>query len=162
MTVKSTVSTVATTSNFAKSTSKDWIKEPDVYTGDHLIDAYLQGKEAGRNEHMAILFSKFSENLQTATSISEKLLQDLDKLSIDAKTIHLKADSISNFYSLIIVDDKDFVDDKFRQAYTLARKTKKESETDNFYLTFSFMPASKNLNESCIKADGFFMKYDKK
>ncbi|HUN02250.1 MAG TPA: hypothetical protein PLS00_05300 [Niabella sp.] len=141
---------------------QNWIKEESVYTGDHLIDAYLKGKQDGKDEMIKILTRQFKDNIDIATSISEKLYAEAAKKKINFKTIHLKADGITKFSALFIAKKGDFLSDKFRDIFVSARKLKNEVESDSFYISFSFMPDSKDVNEKCINADGFFLKYDKK
>ena len=90
------------------------------------------------------------------------IYSDAAKKKINFKTIHLKAEGITKFSALFIAKKDDFLSDKFRNIFVSARKLKNEVESDSFYISFSFMPDSKDLNEKCINADGFFLKYDKK
>lgn len=140
----------------------NWKKEESVYTGDHLIDAYLKGKQDGKDEMIKILTNQFKSNIDLATSISEKLYVDANKKKINFKSIHLKADGITKFSALFVTKKEDFVSDKFRNIFISARKLKNEVENDSFYISFSFIPDSKDLSEKCLNADGFFLKYDKK
>ncbi len=140
----------------------NWEKIEHVYTGDDLIDAFLIGKEAGKDEHYRILLSQFKENVQNATELSEELMNSVLALKINPVDIRIKADDITSFKTLFIVDKKDFLDDSFREVYTLSRGVKNKSETEKFYISFSFTPSSAELNEDCLIADGFFLKYDKK
>lgn len=141
---------------------ENWKKEEFFFTGDHLIDAYLKGKQDGKDEMRKILTNQFKDNLEIATSISEKLYSDAKRKNINLKSIHLKADSITKFSALFVAKKDDFISDKFRDVFISARKRKNEVESDSFYISFSFMPESKDLNEKSINADGFFLKYDKK
>lgn len=141
---------------------KNWKKEESVYTGDHLIDAYLKGKQDGKDEMIKIINKQFKDNIEIATSISEKLFADAAKKHIKFKTIHLKAEGITKFSVLFIAKKDDFLSDKFREIFVSARKLKNEVESDSFYISFMFLPDSKDVNEKSINADGFFLKYDKK
>ena len=141
---------------------QNWEKSKDVYTGDDLIDAFLTGKEAGKNEHFRILLAQFKENIDQAASLSEKLYKQIAELNIKPFDVRIKAEDITRFKALFIVQKEDFLSDEFRNAYVLSRKIKNDSESDKFYISFSFTPSSEDLNEHCLVADGFFMKYDKK
>ena len=141
---------------------QNWKKEESVYTGDHLIDAYLKGKQDGKDEIIEILTKQLKHNIDIATSVSEKLYSDAAKKKIRFKSIHLKADSITKFSALFVTKKEDFISDKFRDIFIIARKLKNEVENDSFYISFSFIPDSKDLNEKSLNADGFFLKYDKK
>ena len=141
---------------------KNWEKSEDVFTGDDLIDAFLRGKQAGQNEHYRILSKQLEENISKAAALAESLYDQISKKEIEPIEIHLKAEDITKYKALVIVSKDDFISDDFRQAYTISRKIKNESESENFYISFSFTPASEHLNEQCLLADGFFMKYEKK
>lgn len=140
----------------------NWRQEENSFTGDDLIDAYLKGKQAGKNEMINILSKQFETNVEIATSVSEKLFVEAKKKKIVPKEVHLKADGITNFSALFVVDKNDFVSDNFRQIFTIARKLKTKAETDSFYISFTFLPASNNFNEKSLHADGYFLKYEKK
>ena len=139
-----------------------WERVEDVFTGDQLIDAYFKGIEKGKNEHIRILTKQFQTNLEKATELSEKLFKEIAKLKFHPQEVHLKADEITKFKALIIVSKADFISDTFNKAYSISRKLMRESENDEFYITFSFTPASDKLSEHCLISDGFFMKYDPK
>ena len=141
---------------------KNWEKDDNVFTGDEVINAFYMGKEAGMDEYKRIVFSQFKENIQKATELSEKFLQALSQLQVVPLSIHLKAEDITSFKALFVVTKDAFLNDSFRQVYTLARQYKNNSETEKFYINFSFTPHSEHLDEHCLVADGFGMKYEKK
>lgn len=145
-----------------KTIAENWKQNSDTYTGDDLIDAFIRGKRAGRDEQKKILLERLSENINKAQTLSEQLYNSALEEKIKLYDIHLKADNISTFTALFIADDDDFLSEKFRSIYTAARKLKNNAETDTFYISFSFTPKSGHLSEDCLAADGFFMKYEKK
>jgi hypothetical protein len=140
----------------------NWKQNSETYTGDDLIDAFIRGKKAGRDEQKKILWERISENVNKATQLSERLYN----IAIDQKfklfEIHIKAENISTYTALFLVDNEDFLSDRFRSIYTTARQLKNEAETDTFYISFSFTSKSEQLSEDCLVADGFFLKYEKK
>ncbi|MEJ7683795.1 MAG: hypothetical protein WKG06_39235 [Segetibacter sp.] len=83
------------------------------------------------------------------------------KKDIKLKEIHLKAEDITRFAALFVADKNNFLSDNFRELYIHAREIKKIAETEDFYISFSFMPASEKINESCLITDGYFLKYEK-
>ena len=104
----------------------------------------------------------FETNLTIATTIAEKLFSEAKKKKIVLKAIHLKADGITNFSALFVADKDDFVADKFRNIFGVARKFKNKVESDSFYINFFFLPFSDSFNEKNLNADGYFLKYEKK
>jgi hypothetical protein len=151
-----------TTHTSGTTIGNNWKQNSDTYTGDDLIDAFIRGKKAGRDEQKKILLERISQNVNKATQLSERLYQ----IAIDQKfklfEIHIKAENISTYTALFLVDNSDFLSDRFRDIYTIARQLKNEAETDTFYISFSFTPKSEQLSEDCLAADGFFLKYEKK
>lgn len=140
----------------------NWKQESDSFTGDHLIEAYLKGKQEGRNEINKILSKQFETNVAIAANISEKLFSEAKKKKINLKEIHLKAEGITKFSALFVTDKNDFVADRFREILSVARKFKNKIETDSFYINFFFLPLSDSFNEKGLNADGYFLKYEKK
>lgn len=155
---------LSTQLNSAESTflPKNWEKSKDVYTGDDLIDAFLRGKKVGQDEHYRILSKQLEENINKAAELAENLFDEISKNKIQPIEIHLKAEDITKYKALVIVSKDDFISDNFRQVYTIARKIKDKSETENFYISFAFTTSSEHLNEQLLLSDGFFMKYEKK
>ncbi len=138
---------------------KNWATNEYIYTGDHLIDAYLKGLKDGKDEQQKILTQKFAENLDVATHAAEQLLASAKELGVHFSDIRLKSDGITQFTALFVTDVDAFVSDHFRQVYTLARNLKTNVESDSFFIDFSFMPATAPINENTINADGYFLKY---
>lgn len=134
----------------------------ETFTDNDLVDAYLHGKQVGRNEKEQIIASRFRENLLMATEAAESFLKQLRKFKIGFSAIHLKPEGITKFKALFVVDPEDFLSDNFRSVYTQANQLTRQIEKDDFYLSFSFVGNTKSLNESCIKSDGYILKYDKK
>lgn len=146
----------------AAQSPQNWTREDTVFTGDHLIDAYIKGKQDGKHEFMQILTRQLETNINIAAHAAEKLFDEAVKKQIKFKTIHLKADAITKFSALFITDKSDYVSDTFRDIFVTARKLKHEVESDSFYISFLFMAATGEIDERTLISDGYFLKYDKK
>lgn len=136
-----------------------WLKQPNVFTHNDLIEAYLKGKEAGKTEQQRVNQSLFNSNLEKAMALSEKLFAQLNTNGLKVNAVHLRADAITRFDSLLVADKGSFLQDTFRNAFILARKLKEENETETFAVSFTFTPDSDTLDENCLASDGFFIKY---
>lgn len=152
----------------SKSTSRtpspipqNW-KEEDSYTSNQMIDTYFQGFKDGKDEIFNKLNKQLRLNIKKATTVSEKIFTEAKSKNVAFKSIHLKAEDIYNFNALFIIDQEDFLNDKFKNILKIARNFKEEATKENFYISINFAPFSENLNEKAILADGFFLKYDKK
>ncbi|MCU0375447.1 MAG: hypothetical protein MUF24_09075 [Chitinophagaceae bacterium] len=141
---------------------QNWTKEGSVFTGDHLIDAYIKGKQDGKHEFIQILTRQLEQNISIAADAAEKLFDEAIKKQIKFKAIHLRADAITKFAALFITDKNDYVSDTFRDVFVTARKLKSELESDSFYISFLFMAATTDMDERTLISDGYFLKYEKK
>ncbi len=142
-----------------ESQAHNWQKQSDVVTHDDVIDAYIAGKEVGRNLEEKLRRDKFESNLKKATEVSEQLFNKIEATGATLKVIHLRADSITSFCGLFVVDPEDFLKDEFRQAFILAREAKLENEDDTFEISFLFTPYSPHLSEQMLFSDGYFIRY---
>lgn len=138
---------------------KDWQSAKPEITADDVIDAYFKGKEDGKKEKIEKIKSEFFVNLKLATSIAEELYETGNENNLKLEGIRLKARGLRSFDILFLVDDEMFVSDQFREAYVLSRAIKNKYKSEIVTYSFSFTPHTENLNEDCLTADGFFMKY---
>lgn len=136
-----------------------WKQKAGTSSPDPIIDAYLKGVEAGKTEYTQVLTSQFANNMNESGAAVERMLSELGQRMIPVHAAYLKADGITAFEILIVVDEKDFINDSFRSVYTVARQIKNEHLNDHYYLAFSFMPQSNNFNETLLNADGYAWKY---
>lgn len=139
--------------------SEKWQKETDVFTGDDVLNAYIQGKEDQKDEMKRIYESKFNSNILRSQEISEKLCVAISDKGLKIHSIHLKADSVTKFSALFFVDENDFIKDEFKDAFIIARAFKKETEDSTFSIDFNFAHHSISVDEKCLANDGFFLKY---
>lgn len=141
------------------SLSNHWQKQTNAITYNDVSEAYLKGKEAGKTEQQRVNQSLFTNNLNKAKEISEKLFEEITNSGLKIKAIHLKAEAITSFNALFVSDKNDFLKDEFRNVFILARKYKSENENETFNISFTFTPDSNTLDENCLASDGFFVKY---
>ena len=139
-----------------------WRKNCAGCSGNDVIDAYLGDKDVEQTDGLKILFEQLDYNIKKATALVERLYSKISEKQIALKAVHLKAVDITKFRALFIVEKSDFLSDNFREIYILARETKDEAESEEFYISFTFMPASESLSEDALIADAFFLKYEKK
>lgn len=140
-----------------------WRQEGNSYTADDLIDAYNLGKIEGTKTHIKDINKKFTQNLRLATIIAEEFLESANKQNIPLKEIYLKVHAINTFEALFIVENNAaFLNSEFINAYELTWKFEDKYNSDNFYVSFSFVADGKDLERDNIVADKFFLKYEKR
>lgn len=157
-----TIHTRKSLSHRESSLPAKWEKSEDTFSSNDLIDAYLNGVQYGMDEQKRILMDQFKENVDLAATLSETLYEQLLTSKLKPIEVHLKADSITNFTALFVVELSDYLSDDFQRVYTMGRKLYEQNQKNNFCLSFSFTPNLKDLNEHCLVADGFFIRYEKK
>lgn len=147
-----------------KEHSSDWILKPekDFFTHDELIDAYLMGKEQQKNDNQRILLEKLEANVSLAKSIVETLVEEIENINFKPHNSYLRINNITKFDAIFVVAMDDFISEKFDEIYALSQKLKKDHNNDTFYINFTFMPFTDNLNEKRINCEGFFLKYEKR
>jgi hypothetical protein len=144
-----------------RATTQKWETQENAVTHNDVIEAYLSGKEVGRSEQLSVNLKLFGENYEKAKSLSETLHKQIGSMGFNVVGLHLRADSITSFNSLLIVDTKDYINESFLKSFSIARAYKNEADSDIFNITFTFTPDSDTLDENCLENDGFFAKYKK-
>lgn len=139
---------------------ENWRQQYDAVTHNDVIDAYLKGKEAGKDEAKIAMVKLFELNLGKAQEKSEELYESLKSIGIGIDSIHLKADNITNFMALIVADLNDYVSESFLDAITLSRDLKIKTDSEDFTLNFYFTYHADTLKEHCLESDGYFLKYN--
>lgn len=153
------MSTTAATKSYVQP-QENWRQQYDAVTHNDVIDAYLKGKQAGKDEAKIAMIKLFELNLAKAQEKSEQLYDELKGMGLAINSLHLKADNLTNFMALIVTDLKDYLDEKFLGAITASRQLKAQSDSDDFTLNFYFTYHAETLNEQCLDSDGYFLRYN--
>lgn len=138
---------------------ENWQKQLDVFSTNDVIEAFLDGKEAGRNEHELAIRKLFNSNLETAKYVSEKVILKAKSLGINLYTVYLKADQVTHFYALVIAQKEDYTSDAFLETIRAARAYKNEADKEDFTINFTYTYFDTTLNESCLGHEGYFLRY---
>lgn len=139
-----------------------WEKADNVVTHNDVIDAYIKGKEVGKDESRRAMLKVFEENLDKACETSEKFLEEARDLGIDISSMHLKAQNSTDFVTLVITSEDCYVDEKFLIAIRKASQIKRDVNSEDFTLNFLYTYLSDSFEEHCLEADGYFLKYHAK
>lgn len=156
MTVKEYMST-------GKRASSKWILKPekDYYTHDEIIDAYLKGKEAQKNENKKILSEKLEANLKQAQGIVESLVEEIRSKGFKIYKSYLRINNIVKFDAIFDVSPEDYTSDAFNEIYKEGHEIKKTFNSDTFHLNLIYMPHTEDFNEESVVCDGFIFSYEK-
>lgn len=143
---------------FEKAIPKEWSlnKEPHA---DELITAYEKGKEHFKKN----MEEKFKNNITNAISSSTTVLQFIKDKGIEIEDAYIKFEenNLNIFNSLFIIKEDDFLSEKFKDVYNFSYSEKKKLNNDDFYISFSFLPFSGELDANCIASNNYFLQYNK-
>ena len=131
------------------------------FSADEVIDAYFKGKKDQKDEDNKILMEKFGKNLEKAQEVIEKFFLELVSKGIQCKFLRLRASKITEFDSIIVVEESDFASDKFEDIYNESINLASDVNSDTFRINFSFMPYSEHIKTEKLIADGYLMTYGK-
>jgi hypothetical protein len=142
--------------NWKKNAKNDAIT---YYNDDDMINAFLQGKIYERKEQQKILYKTFKSNFEKVTKSCENILEYIRELSIEAQSINLKIDSITNFDAIVLVSKKDYMSSKFSEVYSEAIRIRKNLSESDIHLFFNFMAITENLSVDLMALDGYNLTY---
>lgn len=122
--------------------------------------AYEQGKERGRTELLSIVDETVKRNLGEALRQSEQLFTHLEEeTEVQPDKVFVRIDSTTEFCSLILVPESDYVSDDMFEVMKEAKRREAELMEQAFSLDFGFMPMSEHTSHDAIVADGFNYSY---
>lgn len=151
---------------YAKIPSEKWKKANDeakktaLSEPNDIIHAYSQGIDKGMITTKQILKKTFQDNLGSAFSLSEKLINVISSDEFEVNNVFLKACDIASFDVLVIVNSDSYLSDNRKLAYSKAREIKTEKREDFFNINFSFMPDNGAINYQSLESDGYIFKYE--
>lgn len=139
----------------------NWEEEkPYGYSDDQLIDAFQIGRKKGQSDIQKLVQEKFGNNLNKATTESEKLVKKIKQAyNISIKGMHLNIKDINSFAALIVVDEETYFSDEMEYVYDMIGDHELELEEDDFRLAFHFTGAKNELNKDAIISDGYTLRY---
>lgn len=127
-------------------------------------DAYLEGKKDGAKDIKIELIKRgnalFQLAFKKAEEITYELIEAADKNEIKIYEFHLKVENWDCLKSLIIVDMKDFADDKIETLYKAANEMSDKVNNETFHWDYSITYASENFNVGKILTDGYTNFYE--
>lgn len=132
-----------------------------LYSSDTLIDAYLQGKKDQRDDYAKILTEKLEANLNNAKHICEEMVKTVLEKKVKFEYVLLKVKDLTEFETVFVVAEDDFISDSFKGIYELFIKKKREVNGDTFHFSFNIMPYSANISKEKLNSDGFILRYDR-
>lgn len=143
--------------NWVISESKD-----RMYTSDHVIDAYFEGKTVGLQQAEQLIFKSLQENIDRVGLLTSEILKFMNEsVGFNPISARLKINTWSDFKVLILLPTKEFLSSNIFTVYEKITEMENESTTDFFHVNFSICNANENLDEACVISDGYNLRHKK-
>lgn len=133
-------------------------RERESYSADDVINAYIQGKKVQNALNGRIL----NENLKKAMKLSSSFSEVLKEKNIKCKLTLLKPKQITEFESIFVIDEEDYISPQFDEIYRLTISEKAKVNNDTFHFSYIFIPDTENLNREKLSSNGYVFEYIKK
>ena len=135
--------------------------EPDPTNRE--IIAYQSGKEDGKTEAAESTKQLFFTNLEMCCYYSTKFFDFITKeKKISCELATIKAESISQFRALFIINFNEYKDKALRtDLFKEANEYRKALKVKDVCLEISLLPVSGAIDKSEIFNDGFFLQHTK-
>lgn len=132
--------------------------EKNKYSEDDLIEAYFKGVSDQKDKQQKALINIFNSNLEKAKELSIEILEYIDKKNYTCKQVLLRAKDIFTFTSFFVIDESDYINDKFLEVYSKSIKIKKRvNKPGDFDYSVIFSPSHDELSKDCLLADGYIL-----
>lgn len=130
-----------------------------LYTSDHVIDAYLTGKKEALEQTERLIFDKLKSNINNSGSHTNEILKYLKKEKFNPIGAYLKINSWDDFSILLILPENEFLSDNIYSVYDYLTKLEDKVSSEFYKLNVSICDTDGEVDDSCIKADGFNLKH---
>lgn len=130
-----------------------------LYTSDHVIDAYLTGKNEALEQTEKLIIDKLKTNINNSGSYTNEILEHLRKQKFNPIGAYLKINSWDDFSILLILPENEFLSDKIFSVYDYLTSLEDKVSSEFYKLNVSIYDTDGEVDDSCIKADGFNLKH---
>ncbi|MGJ4787354.1 hypothetical protein [Leptospira koniambonensis] len=135
-------------------------KESDLlYTSDHVINAYLQGKAEALEQNQRLQFAKLQENIAKSAELAGEVIVYAKSVNINPTAAFLKIDSWEDFVLLLTIPETEFLSQNILKVYDFT--SSKEAEFNNKLYSIEIVLANMNehFDNECLVSDGYLLKY---
>ena len=143
--------------------TQSWIltsKEDSL--SNQLIDAYLNGKKDGIEQHQKLILKKLEENIEKSGSISLRLMKTLKENRFNPIDAFLRVNSWDRFDIMITVSEDEYMNEEFLEMFDVVSNIEKSSREELYGVFISFCSINKFFDEQNVSSDGYLLKLGKK
>lgn len=141
--------------------SSNWrFEKKNYFTHDQVIEAYIKGKEAQRDQNIKVLIKELENNIKKASNAVERIHEYIVSLGFKSYTYYVRFNNIISFDVIFSINQEDYLSESFDKVYVFSMNLKRELNNETFNISFSFMPKSDSLNEKRLTSEGFLLRYE--
>jgi hypothetical protein len=130
-----------------------------LFSSDHVIDAYLKGKNDGLEQQQRLIIEKLVSNINKAGKNTTDILSFLKKKKLSPISAYLRINSWDDFSILVILPQKEFLDKKMLSVYDYISELENKVDEDMYHIQVSVCDTEDNIDENYVRSDGFALKY---
>jgi hypothetical protein len=130
-----------------------------LFSSDHVIDAYLKGKNDGLEQQQKLIIEKLESNLNKAGKDTAEILAFLSENNLHPSEAYLRINSWDDFSVLIVLPQDEFLDPRMLEVYAHITQLESKVEEAMYHIQVSFCDTEDNIDEHYIRSDGFSLKY---
>lgn len=129
------------------------------YTGDDLIDAYLQGKKEQKSAHERILLNTLKDNFKLTNDLTSELFKYLSEYNYKPVQTYLKVASLESFKMMLVLPEEEYLREGIYDLFAFISDLEQKYESDIYNIFITICNYSGKLNEKVISSDGYYLKY---
>lgn len=144
---------------------KHWEATPErelMFSSDHLIDAYVKGKNEGLNSEKKLIGDKIIDNVKISGRITAEILDLLKSEDIEAETVFLKIVDWNEYEIMFVIPSNALLGDKILEIYSQISSIEESVKSEYYNPLVSLCAGGAHFNEKCVTSDGFNIKLNLK
>lgn len=130
-----------------------------LFSSDHVIDAYLKGKNDGLEQQQRLIIEKLISNIGKSGKHTSDILSFLRKKKLNPVSAYLRINSWDDFSILIVLPQDEFLDKRMLIVYDYISELENKVAEDMYHIQVSVCDTNNNIDESYIRSDGFALRH---
>jgi hypothetical protein len=130
-----------------------------LFSSDHVIDAYLKGKNDGLEQQQRLIIEKLISNINKAGKNTSNILSFLRKKKLNPISAYLRINSWDDFSILITLPQVEFLDKKMLNVYDYISELESKVDENMYHIQVSVCDTEDNIDENYVRSDGFALKH---
>ncbi|RPA68439.1 hypothetical protein EF405_12340 [Cyclobacteriaceae bacterium YHN15] len=130
-----------------------------LFSSDHVIDAYLKGKNHGLEQQQRLILEKLISNINKAGKDTSAILSFLKKKKLNPIAAYLRINSWDDFSILIILPQDEFLDKRMLRVYDFISDLESRVGDDMYNIQVTVCDTEDKIDENYVRSDGFAFKH---